>query len=192
MIKMITRSSKFGNSIFYITLIFLALSSNSQSYVPAEELKAGDVILSVDGTAHIIREIKINSLNEQVYNFTVADHHNYFVTESGLLVHNTDCNKGWIKKDIYSELGKKDPELRREFEKAMEKGMASNRTQSGIHRNSGKGWTYKGKKYNYKLKISGKKYGNHRLYGNAKKWKNPKTGEVETIVEFEAYDPKAH
>ena len=97
---------------------------------------------------------------------------------------NTLC---WIKKSLYSKLGKKNPELRKVFEDAMGKGVARAKGEAGIKQLGGKGVQIEGKWYQYELKTSPKsKYGNHRLYGNLKEWTNPK-GVTEQRVIFETY-----
>ena len=60
-------------------------------FVPASELKAGDIIRTADGRNLPITKIEREELEESVlvYNFEVEDFHTYYVSEIGVLVHNT-------------------------------------------------------------------------------------------------------
>jgi hypothetical protein len=59
---------------------------------PASSLKVGEPLQLHNGTTVVIKQIETGIRVEKVYNFTVANTHNYFVGEDGVLVHN-------IKKD---------------------------------------------------------------------------------------------
>ncbi len=65
-------------------------------YVEAEALSIGDALAAADGSTEIITNAFIKDTTLKVYNFTVEDNHNYFVGNSGLLVHN-DCFLDRIK-----------------------------------------------------------------------------------------------
>lgn len=60
-------------------------------WVSAESLKAGNHVLLMDGTSATIASSETVSCDEpvDVYNFTVANDHNYFVSSFGILVHNS-------------------------------------------------------------------------------------------------------
>ena len=64
-----------------------------KGYVEAAELKVGDVLRGLDDSEIKIEKVEIEDLNEpiKVYNFTVEDWHNYFVSYSSVLVHNANC-----------------------------------------------------------------------------------------------------
>ena len=99
-------------------------------------------------------------------------------------------NKGWISKDIYSFLGKKNPKLREAFEEALQKGSSTHGKSSGIKYLSSN-QKHNGIHYDYELKLKiNSKYGNHRLYGNIVEWVNPK-GVKEQIIRFDYY-AKSH
>ena len=57
----------------------------------ASELRVGDKVLSVSGDIYEVTSVEIEDLDEpvKIYNFEVEDWHTYFVSESGILVHNT-------------------------------------------------------------------------------------------------------
>ena len=59
-------------------------------YIEAENLKAGDTLWAVDGSALVLENKFTKDTTVQVYNFTVEDNHNYYVGAPGVLVHN-DC-----------------------------------------------------------------------------------------------------
>ena len=63
-------------------------------FVPASELRVGDIIRTSDGRNLSIDRIEIEELEEpvMVYNFEVEDFHTYYVSELGVLVHNM-CGK---------------------------------------------------------------------------------------------------
>ena len=66
-------------------------------FVPASELMEGDTIRTSDGGNLPILKIEIELLKESVlvYNFEVEDFHTYYVSELGVLVHNT-CAKATV------------------------------------------------------------------------------------------------
>lgn len=117
------------------------------------------------------------------YNFEVANNHDYFVGEIGWLVHNQSL-KGWISKDVYSELSW---EQKGVFENAMSKGRVGPQGQAGI-KQLFPSKNYKGELFNFELKTPpGSTFGNQRMYGNLKP--NP-TNLNENIVIFRAFDPR--
>ena len=62
----------------------------------ASELRVGDKVLSVSGDIYEVTSVEIEDLDEpvKIYNFEVEDWHTYFVSESGILVHNDGCGTG--------------------------------------------------------------------------------------------------
>ena len=54
----------------------------------ARDLNPGDLIITADNTAIVSRTVQSNH-HDFVYNFTVANHNNYFVGKQQLWVHNT-------------------------------------------------------------------------------------------------------
>lgn len=60
-------------------------------FVPASELKAGDIIRTSEGENLPIDRVETEELEEPVlvYNFEVEDFHTYYVSGIGVLVHNT-------------------------------------------------------------------------------------------------------
>ncbi len=53
-----------------------------------QDLQPGDELENITGDLLIIKNIGLFSRSAVVYNFSVRDNENYFVTEEGLLVHN--------------------------------------------------------------------------------------------------------
>ena len=53
-------------------------------------MKAGDVLTLADGTTCTIDKVYVEYFEKTitVYNFEVADFHSYYVTDTGVLVHN--------------------------------------------------------------------------------------------------------
>jgi hypothetical protein len=68
-------------------------------FVCAESLKAGDNLRLASGGKAAVEEVWEEPLDErvQVYNFEVADFHTYFVSELGVLVHNSCYVEKYLK-----------------------------------------------------------------------------------------------
>ena len=58
----------------------------------ARDLNPGDLIITADNTAIVSRTVQSNH-HDFVYNFTVANHNNYFVGKQQLWVHNVKAEK---------------------------------------------------------------------------------------------------
>ncbi|MGB3465206.1 MAG: DNA/RNA non-specific endonuclease, partial [Cyclobacteriaceae bacterium] len=59
-------------------------------YIEAAALQAGDSVLTMDGAYGVINTVASMDTLVVVYNFSVAENHNYYIGQSGYLVHN-DC-----------------------------------------------------------------------------------------------------
>ncbi len=62
----------------------------NKGYIAASQLRAGDILVDVNGEKHVLEKVR-HELKERpisVYNFAVADNHNYYVGKTGVLVHN--------------------------------------------------------------------------------------------------------
>jgi hypothetical protein len=72
-------------------------------WIPAGEMQIGDRLLTIDGQWRRITAITPVEHEETVYNFTVAKDHDYFVGETGFLVHNVDCgcNPIFDRRNLY-------------------------------------------------------------------------------------------
>ena len=81
-----------------------------KGYVEAAELKVGDVLSGLDGLEVKVEKVEIEYLNEpvKVYNFTVEDWHNYFVSDSSVLVHNANCGDVSYKRPTKFRKGTRD------------------------------------------------------------------------------------
>ncbi len=64
---------------------------NEFVYVMAKNLKIGDVMRYSNGQLHEITEITSKPLTETVYNIETEDNHNFYVGETGVLVHNASA-----------------------------------------------------------------------------------------------------
>ena len=53
-------------------------------YVEAENLKSGDTLWAVDGSALVLENKFTKDTTVRVYNFTVEDNHNYYVGYPGV------------------------------------------------------------------------------------------------------------
>ncbi|MDE5616314.1 MAG: hypothetical protein K2I78_00830, partial [Clostridia bacterium] len=68
----------------------------NNDWVSAEDLRAGDVLVNVNGEKVIVEQVQHEILDSpaKVYNFEVADNHTYFVGDGdGIAVHNSACKK---------------------------------------------------------------------------------------------------
>jgi hypothetical protein len=117
----------------YLTksLIVLGLSNGGQimatpnhpffvtnKYIEASSLHIGDTLFSEESV--IINSIFNKDTLATVYNFTVLDNANYFITNDKILVHNT-CFAGRLEKyeHLTKELDKLSPEAKRRFMEAF-------------------------------------------------------------------------
>jgi len=72
-------------------------------YVPgkgwnaAGNLKVGEALRLQNGITVVIKEVDTSVRTEIVYNFTVANYHNYFVGRDGVLVHNINWSPKSVK-----------------------------------------------------------------------------------------------
>jgi len=60
-------------------------------WIPADHMRIGDLVQSLQGAWRRVVSITPVEGQETVYNFTVANDHDYFVGETGFLVHNKNC-----------------------------------------------------------------------------------------------------
>lgn len=63
-------------------------SDDDGEWKESGSLQIGDEVLSASGEWQRVFSIEQQAKSEQVYNFAVADNHNYFVGNNGVLVHN--------------------------------------------------------------------------------------------------------
>ena len=71
----------------------------------AIELREGDILVLVNGEYVVVEQVQHEMLEApvKVYNFNVAECHTYYVTDSGVLVHNA-CHGNSLKTDKKTEL----------------------------------------------------------------------------------------
>ena len=63
---------------------------NTNTYLPNKLLQVGDYVKYSDGSYHKITEISNEELTNTVYNLSVDNTHNFYVTDNQILVHNTN------------------------------------------------------------------------------------------------------
>lgn len=78
-------------------------------FVPAKDLKAGQLVLLADGSCAVIDGIQVEELSasETTYNFEVEDYHTYYVSEDRVLVHNmceTERVGRWMSEKEYNAM----------------------------------------------------------------------------------------
>ena len=66
-----------------------------KGWTDAVQLRAGDILVLVNGEYVVVEKVQHEILEAPVtvYNFNVSDYHTYYVTDAGVLVHNS-CNHG--------------------------------------------------------------------------------------------------
>jgi len=64
---------------------------SAPNWMQASQIQAGDSVQSLQGAWRRVVAITLLLGQETVYNFTVDKDHDYFVGETGFLVHNVDC-----------------------------------------------------------------------------------------------------
>ena len=72
---------------------FYIKTNNGYDWIAAEDLKVGDIVMDSKGKYYSITKITSKDIIETVYNLEVNDNHNYYVTESKILVHNKKAIK---------------------------------------------------------------------------------------------------
>ncbi|WP_289140972.1 polymorphic toxin-type HINT domain-containing protein [uncultured Brevibacillus sp.] len=133
-----------------------------------KDLKAGDLLVSSDGSKLAIDKIEKEPREATVYNFEVEDFHSYFVSNLGIWVHNCAVvnlpSARWINHDVYNELTRL--QLDKKFVKAKDMGYARAREGADgiISLTENEIVKHKGYTYDYKIKVVGAP--NHvRVYG---------------------------
>jgi hypothetical protein len=69
-------------------------------WVLARDLRAGDEVLLQHGEIVALESVRVDVVEEQVYNFHVAELQNYAVGACGVLVHNINTGEGKVKLDL--------------------------------------------------------------------------------------------
>lgn len=66
-----------------------------KGWTDAVHLRAGDILVLVNGEYVVVEKVQHELLESpvKVYNFQVEDYHTYYVSDSGVLVHNTCAKK---------------------------------------------------------------------------------------------------
>lgn len=67
---------------------FYIISESGNEWLPIKDLKVGNVLINSNGDTIVINKITSRKIEETIYNIEVEDNHNYYVTESEILVHN--------------------------------------------------------------------------------------------------------
>ncbi len=62
----------------------------NKEWMKADNIKKGDILISIDNKEYEVESVEKEKLDDQktVYNFTVDENHNYYVSEMNILVHN--------------------------------------------------------------------------------------------------------
>ena len=63
----------------------------NERWIKAGDLTTGDSLTLFKGQKKIVKQVSLKDTNVIVYNFEVEDHHNYFINQSKILVHNGGC-----------------------------------------------------------------------------------------------------
>jgi pretoxin HINT domain-containing protein len=112
-------------------------------WTEAGSLKAGDFVFDIDGgSPTTVKLLVFEIVSEKVYNFEVAELHNYFVSEDGILSHNgkkgdkCGCSSfGDPKLDnIMDQIVKRESELKADKLGLPEFGSGKNRCTRQGHR----------------------------------------------------------
>ena len=83
-----------------------------RGFINAGNLLVGDKLISVNGEDLFVEKHRVEELHEPatVYNFQVEDYHTYFVGESAVWVHNSECKVSTSRRDhILEGEGPNDP-----------------------------------------------------------------------------------
>ena len=76
-----------------------------KGWTDAVQLRAGDILVLVNGEYVVVEKVLHEILEKAVtvYNFQVEDFHTYFVSNFGILVHNTCGGRGQLRKNMLKE-----------------------------------------------------------------------------------------
>ena len=79
----------------------------TRGWVAACELRAGDILVTVNGEYVVVEKIQHDILENpvKVYNFEVEDFHTYYISGSKILVHNSCGQNGEYQKASYHNKG---------------------------------------------------------------------------------------
>ncbi|MDO4377407.1 MAG: DUF5011 domain-containing protein, partial [bacterium] len=79
-----------NGSIIEVTSLhrFYVKTESGYDWIAAKDLNVGDVVMNKEGHYYTIDSITNIQIKETVYNLSVEDNHNYYVTEDNILVHN--------------------------------------------------------------------------------------------------------
>ena len=102
-------------------------------WVPADKLKSGDVLTLADGTTCAIDRVYAEFTNKAitVYNFEVADFHSYYVTDTGVLVHNAAADSyGISQSSSFEDL--MTPEEAERYNDYWKQGAGSFENRNGV------------------------------------------------------------
>ena len=94
-----------------------------QGWVKAGELHDGSKVLSSRKEYEVVESIEYKGYNEiEVYNLIVENHHTFFITELGLMVHNIDCKNATLGQ-IFKQVGDNisDTKIKGDFEDVIKK-----------------------------------------------------------------------
>ena len=85
----------FVNGVEIVTTPAHPFYSPVKGWMEACKLRAGDMLVLVNGEYVVVEKVQHEILEAPitVYNFQVADYHTYYVSSTGVLVHNS-CNHG--------------------------------------------------------------------------------------------------
>ena len=120
-----------------------------QVWTEAIKLRAGDILVLVNGKEVVVEKVQHEILETpiKVYNFEVEDYHTYYVSNSGVLVHNM-CSKRSNSKiekmgKIKGNTPRNNQAQNKQFQAVVKEFKLSKKEQRLLHDNiTGKGYSY--------------------------------------------------
>ena len=120
-----------------------------QGWTEAIKLRAGDILVLVNGKEVVVEKVQHEILETpiKVYNFEVEDYHTYYVSNSGVLVHNM-CSKRSNSKiekmgKIKGNTPRNNQAQNKQFQAVVKEFKLSKKEQRLLHDNiTGKGYSY--------------------------------------------------
>lgn len=94
-----------------------------RGWVKAGELHEGSKVLNSRKKYYVVESIEYKGYNGiNVYNLIVENYHTFFITESGLMVHNIDCKNATLWQ-IFKQVGDNisDTKIKGDFEEVIKK-----------------------------------------------------------------------
>ena len=117
-----------------------------KGWTDAAKLRAGDILVLVNGEYVVVEKVQHELLESpvKVYNFQVENYHTYYVSDNGVLVHNT-CKPDYATKDTVNLSSKMNSEGHARSVARTKLGSNPIKVSEGKFRSANGVWQYRAK-----------------------------------------------